>query len=70
MYGEMAGAFRSQKQQQEQARVGQESREGKGDEIQLGHGDGVSHGHSKAHARSGIQKQQENSDIHCNHQQH
>lgn len=73
MYGEMAGAprslflshspLRSQKHQQEQVGMGQESREERGSEIPLGHEDAVFCGHSKADAQSASQKQQENSDI-------
>lgn len=73
MYGGMAGALRSlflspsplrsQKQQQEQVGVGQESREERGSEIPLGHEDAVFCGHSKADAHRGSQKQRENSGI-------
>lgn len=60
MYGELAGALRSlflgpstlksQKQQQGEPGVGQESREGEQGEIHLGHGNAVFYGHWKADA--------------------
>lgn len=56
--------LRSQRQQQEQAGVGQEDREEKRSDTHLGREDAVFCGHSKADARCGTQKQQENSDIH------
>lgn len=73
-YGEVAGALRSlflshsplrsQKQQQEQVGMGQESGEEKGSDIHLGHEDAVFCGHSKADAHCGSQTQQENLNIH------